>query len=318
MSDTTAPLDTLSAREIVERVAAADAAVPAAVAAEAPRIAALAEAVAQRIRRGGRLIYVGAGTSGRLGALDAAEIPPTFGVPPGVVLAVLAGGDKALRSSVEGAEDDADAGARALADLGLGDADAVLGIAASGSTPFVLGALRYAREQGALAAGLTCAADTPIAALAEITIAPLVGPEVLRGSTRMKAGTAQKLALNTLSTTVMTLLGHTYGDLMVDVQPLNEKLRRRVRAIVSEATGLDDAAAAALLESAGSAPVAITMALAGVDAAEARRRLVASGGHVRAAISGDARPADARHETRRPGDREAGTGREKRSGRATE
>jgi N-acetylmuramic acid 6-phosphate etherase len=294
----TTPLDTLSAREIVERIAAADATVPAAVATETPRIAALAEAVAERIRRGGRLIYVGAGTSGRLGALDAAEIPPTFGVQPGVVLAVLAGGDAALRSSVEGAEDDADAGAHALAALGLGAADAVVGIAASGSTPFVLGALRYAGERGALVAGLTCAANTPLARLAEITVAPLVGPEVLRGSTRMKAGTAQKLALNALSTTVMTLLGHTYGDLMVDVLPSNAKLRRRVRAIVAEATGLDDAAVSGLLDDAGTARVAIVMALADVDAPEARRRLATSGGRVREAILGASETRDTRHETR--------------------
>jgi N-acetylmuramic acid 6-phosphate etherase len=281
----TNPLDTLSAPEIVALIAAEDARVPAAVAAEGPRIALLAEAVAERLRRGGRLVYVGAGTSGRLGVLDAAECPPTFGVPPSLVQGIIAGGPVALVASVEGAEDDEAAAARDLGPLALGANDVVLGIAASGSTPYVLAALRYARVQGALTAGLTCTRPAPIEELAAITIAPLVGPELIRGSTRMKAGTAQKLALNTLSTTVMVLLGKTYGNLMVDVQPLNAKLRRRVRAIVQEATGLPPAEAAALLEAGGSAPAAIVMALAGVEATEARRRLQASGGRVREAIA---------------------------------
>lgn len=284
-SATERPLDTLTASEIVARIVAEDATVAARVAAERAQIAALAEVAAERIRRGGRLLYVGAGTSGRLGVLDAAECPPTFGIEPGVVVGVIAGGSAALVASQEGAEDDEAAAERDLAALAVGADDVVLGIAASGSTPYVRAALRYARRVGAFPAALSCVLPAPIAELAEITIAPRVGLEIVRGSTRMKAGTAQKLTLNTLSTTVMILLGRTYGNLMVDVQPLNAKLRRRVHAIVAEATGLPaDGVAALLQEADGDAPTAIVMALADVSAGEARRRLTAHDGRVRAAI----------------------------------
>lgn len=279
------PLDTLTAAEIVARIVAEDATVAARVAAERAQITALAEVVAERIGRGGRLLYVGAGTSGRLGVLDAAECPPTFGVDPGLVVGVIAGGNAALTASQEGAEDDENAAVRDLAALHLSECDVVLGIAASGSTPYVLAALRYARACGAFPAALTCTLPAPLAALADITVAPRVGPEVIRGSTRMKAGTAQKLVLNTLSTTVMILLGHTYGDLMVDVQPLNAKLHRRIHTIVREATSLTDNEVKTLLDAAnGEAPVAIVMALASVSAPEARQRLNKTNGRVRAAI----------------------------------
>lgn len=279
------PLDTLSSEEIVARIVAEDAQVAAKVAAERAQIAALADVVVERIERGGRLVYIGAGTSGRLGVLDAAECPPTFGVDPGQVVGLLAGGHAALISSQEGAEDDEAAAERDLTAIELNHNDVLLGIAASGSTPYVAAGLRYARRVGAFPAALTCRMPALIAELADITIAPLVGPEIIRGSTRMKAGTAQKLVLNTLSTTVMIRLGHVFGNLMVDVQPLNAKLRRRVQQIVQEATGLEEQEVLSLLKEAnGQAPVAIVMGLAGVSADEARQRLTSSGGRIRPAI----------------------------------
>lgn len=279
------PLDTLTSEELVARIVAEDAQVAAKVAAERAQIAALAEIVVERIERGGRLIYIGAGTSGRLGLLDAAECPPTFGVDPGQVIGLLAGGAAAVTASLEGAEDDEAAAEYDLAAIGLNQNDVVLGIAASGNTPYVASGLRYARKVGAFPAALTCRLPARIADLAEITIAPLVGPEIIRGSTRMKAGTAQKLVLNTLSTTVMIRLGHVFGHLMVDVQALNAKLRLRVQQIVQEATGLDTEAAQSLLRDADQhAPVAIVMALAHVSADEARQRLAKHGGRVRHAI----------------------------------
>jgi N-acetylmuramic acid 6-phosphate etherase len=286
-------LDTLSAREIVSLIVAEDAGVPAAVAAEAERIAALADVVVERMRRGGRLIYIGAGTSGRLGMLDAAECPPTFGVPPGLVVGVIAGGQRALTAAVEGAEDDQDQGARDLADQHVGECDVVLGIAASGSTPYVLGALAAARAAGAFCAALACIRPSLLEQAADLTIAPIVGPELVRGSTRMKAGTAQKLALNALSTTVMVRLGKTYGHLMVDVQPSNRKLRERARAIVRDLSGLDEAAAAALLEQTGyQVKPAVVMALGACELEEAQRRLAASGGNLRRALAEFAAPED--------------------------
>jgi N-acetylmuramic acid 6-phosphate etherase len=231
------------------------------------------------------LIYAGAGTSGRLGVLDAAECPPTFSAPPGQVVGLIAGGVAALTQSVEEVEDRPEAGARDIAALGVGPGDAVLGIAASGRTPYVLGAVAEARARGAFVAGLACTHPSPLADAVELMIAPIVGPEVIAGSTRMKAGTAQKLVLNTLSTAVMIRLGKTFGNLMVDVRSLNSKLRRRAAGIVATATGLDPNTARALFDAAGGEPkIAIVMALAGVDVDEARRRLAANGGHVRAAL----------------------------------
>jgi N-acetylmuramic acid 6-phosphate etherase len=258
------------------------------VAAEGEMIAQLAAIVAERMRRGGRLIYAGAGTSGRLGVLDASEIPPTFGLDAGRVAGVIAGGPAALTNSVEAVEDDAEAGRRDIAGLDTGPNDVVLGIAASGRTPYVLGAIVEARRRGAFCAGLACTRPSPLAAEVDLMIAPVVGPEVITGSTRMKAGTAQKLVLNTLSTTVMIQLGKTYGNLMVDVRPTNEKLRRRAAAIVAQATGLPMEEARRHLEAAGYEPkTAIVMVVAKVTAGEARRRLAASAGHIRRALAGE-------------------------------
>lgn len=281
----TREIDLLSTREIVAAMAAEDARVAPAVSAEGDNIARLVDVIVERMQRGGRLIYIGAGTSGRLGVLDAAECPPTFGTPPELVLARIAGGSAALTEAVEAVEDDAALGAGEIAELQAGPDDVVLGIAASGRTPYVLGALAEARRRGAFVAGLACTRPSELAAAVDIMIAPVVGPEVIAGSTRLKAGTAQKLVLNQLTTASMIKLGKTFGNLMVDVQPTNGKLRRRAEAIVGAATGVDAAQARRLLElTAYRAKPAIVMALAGVDAAEARRRLEASGGHVRRAL----------------------------------
>lgn len=281
----TALIDTLPTREIVAAIAAEDAKVAPAVAAVGAEIAQLADVVVERLRRGGRLIYIGAGTSGRLGVLDAAECPPTFGVGPDVVVARIAGGYPALTEALEAVEDDMALGQRDIDELNIGADDVVLGIAASGRTPYVLGAIERAKGYGAFTAGLACAHPTPLAEAVDLMIAPIVGPEVITGSTRMKAGTAQKLVLNALSTTVMIRLGKTFGNLMVDVQPTNEKLRRRAAMIVSTATGLPAGEARRLLEAADyEAKTAIVMALAKIGPAEARQRLAAHDGHVRAAL----------------------------------
>lgn len=282
----TAEIDLLSTREIVATIAAEDARVAPAVAAEGDAIARLADVVVERMERGGRLIYIGAGTSGRLGVLDAAECPPTFGIDPGVVVGRIAGGAAALTEALESVEDDVALGRQEIAALAVGPDDVVLGIAASGRTPYVLAAIEAARARGAFVAGLTCVGRSPLAEAVMLMIAPVVGPEVISGSTRMKAGTAQKLVLNTLSTTVMIRLGKTLGNLMVDVQARNEKLRRRAASIVMTATGVDEAEAQRLLSLTNDeAKPAIVMALAGVDAAEARRRLAASAGRVRQALT---------------------------------
>ncbi len=281
----TAVIATLSTRDIVAAIAAEDAHVAGAVAAQGEPIALLADQVVARMKRGGRLIYVGAGTSGRLGVLDAAECPPTFGVPPSLVVARIAGGIRALTDSIEAVEDHTALGERDVAELNVGPDDVVLGIAASGRTPYVLGAIAEARRRGAFVAGLACTQPSPLAAAVDLMVAPIVGPEVIAGSTRMKAGTAQKLVLNTLSTTVMIRLGKTFGNLMVDVQPTNEKLRRRAACIVMTATGVSrDEAQRLLHESDYEAKTAIVMALAGIDVDEARQRLEVNEGHVRRAL----------------------------------
>jgi N-acetylmuramic acid 6-phosphate etherase len=278
-------IDMLPTREIVAAIAAEDAKVAPAVAAVGDEIAQLADVVVEHMRRGGRLIYVGAGTSGRLGVLDAAECPPTFGVEPDVVVARIAGGLPALTEALEAVEDDVELGSREIQELNVGPDDVVLGIAASGRTPYVLGAIEQAKSLGAFTAGLACTHPSALADAVDLMIAPIVGPEVITGSTRMKAGTAQKLALNALSTTVMIRLGKTFGNLMVDVQPTNEKLRRRAAMIVSTATGLSTDESRRLLEAADyEAKTAIVMALANVGADEARQRLATHNGHVRAAL----------------------------------
>lgn len=284
----TTNIDTLPTREIVGLIAAEDANVAPAVAAVGDAIARLADIVVERVRRGGRLIYIGAGTSGRLGVLDAAECPPTFGVDATLVVGLIAGGATALTEAIEAVEDDAALGAGDIAGRDVGPDDVVLGIAASGRTPYVLGGIAEARRRGAFVAGLACAEPSPLEQAVDLMIAPIVGPEVISGSTRMKAGTAQKLVLNTLSTTVMIRLGKTFGNLMVDVQPTNEKLRWRAAGIVATATGLAFDEAQRLLAAADyEAKTAVVMALAQVDAADARRRLAASAGHVRQALAED-------------------------------
>jgi N-acetylmuramic acid 6-phosphate etherase len=280
-----AQIDTLSTIDLVRLINAEDAGVAPAVAAVLPQIADAIDQISQRMRAGGRLIYVGAGTSGRLGALDAAECPPTYSTPPGLVVALLAGGPQALTESIEGAEDEPQTGAQAIADLRVTELDSIVGIAASGTTPYVLGALRAARARGALTVSLACNHPSPMAELAQIAIAPLVGPEVITGSTRMKAGTAQKLVLNMLSTGVMVRLGKTYGNLMVDMQAKNTKLKQRALRIVCEATGLESGVAAALLETCnGDVKVAIVAALTGLEPDAARHRLADTGQVVRIAI----------------------------------
>ena len=281
----TRDLDRMSPLEIVQAMNAEDARVAGAIATELPQIARAVEEIAARLRRGGRLIYVGAGTSGRLGVLDAAECPPTFSTPPDLVVGLIAGGPTALTRSVEEVEDRADAGRAEIERLDVTEWDAVVGLAASGRTPYVLGAVAAARERGALTVGLACNAGTPLADLVEIMVASVVGPEVISGSTRLKAGTAQKMVLNMLSTGAMVLLGKTYGNLMVDLQPANAKLRRRAVRIVQSATGLDATAAAAALHAAGNdVKAAIVAARAGISPEEARARLAASGGVVRHAL----------------------------------
>jgi len=279
-------LDMLPTVDLVRTMNAEDAQVAGAVAAEAQAIAGAIDRIAERMRAGGRLIYVGAGTSGRLGVLDAAECPPTFNTPPDRVVAIIAGGEPAITRSVEGAEDDAEAGARDVAALNVSACDAVVGIAASGRTPYVLGALAEARRRGALVVSLTNNRPAPSEDLADVCIAPLTGPEVLTGSTRLKAGTAQKMVLNMISTGVMVRLGRTFGNLMVHVQATNTKLQGRARRIVEMATGLSpDEAAAALDACGGDVPATIVHVLADVSPAEARQRLEAAGGVVRTALS---------------------------------
>jgi N-acetylmuramic acid 6-phosphate etherase len=282
----TVGIDLLPPEEIAAAILAEDAMVAPIVALEAPVIGRLATIFADRLQTGGRLLYTGAGTSGRLGVLDAAECPPTYGTDPNQIIGLIAGGSSALTRSIEGAEDDPGQGAADIAAHNVSDRDVVLGIAASGRTPYVIGAVAEARQRGAVVAGLACTRPSPLESAVDLMIAPVVGPEVVTGSTRMKAGTAQKLVLNTLTTTVMILLGKTFGNLMVDVQPTNEKLRYRAARIVAMATGLAEAEAAALLDQAGSDPkVAIVMALADVDVEEAGQRLNISGGRVRQAIA---------------------------------
>ncbi|MFN2129273.1 MAG: N-acetylmuramic acid 6-phosphate etherase, partial [Anaerolineae bacterium] len=227
----TSDIDTLSSLEIVTLINDEDARVAGAVRAQLPEIAHAVDAIVGRLQRGGRLFYFGAGTSGRLGVLDASEMPPTFSVPRDLVQGWIAGGDSALRRSAEAAEDDAAAGAQAVRKANVTEADVVVGIAASGTTPWVLGAVTEARERGAATIGLTCNPDAPLAHAAEMAIVPVVGPEVIAGSSRMKAGTAQKMVLNMLSTATMIRLGKVYGNLMVDVRPTNDKLRRRAARI---------------------------------------------------------------------------------------
>ena len=280
-----ADLDLRSTAELVRLMGEADATVPHAVAAAGEALAAAIDEIAARLARGGRLVYAGAGTSGRFALVDAVECQSTFGLDPGRVVALVAGGADSAATAQEHAEDDAEAGAEDIRAVAVEDRDAVVGISASGRTPYALGALEAARSAGALTVGVVCVEGSAIGALADHEVAVVVGAEVLAGSTRLKAGTAQKLVLNTISTVSMIRLGKTYGNLMVDVVATNDKLRNRVRRIVELATGAPAAeVAAALEESGGDAKVAIVMLLAGTDAATARLRLAGADGVVRKAL----------------------------------
>lgn len=282
----TADLDLLSTEEALYRLNDEDATVPAAVRAEIPAIAQAVEHVVTALRVGGRLIYIGAGTSGRLGCLDASEIPPTYSNDPDRVVAIIAGGDGALRRSVEGAEDSPEGGAQAMRDLAVTAQDVVCGIAASGRTPYVLGALVEARARGAITLGLATNRPCALEPLVDVLIAPLVGPEPVSGSTRMKSGTAQKLVLNMLTTLAMVRLGKTYGNLMVDLRATNAKLVVRAHRLIRQVTGVDDAEATRLFEAAGGkTKLAILMGLTGLDADAARAHLALADGVLRQALT---------------------------------
>ncbi|MFE5045600.1 N-acetylmuramic acid 6-phosphate etherase [Streptomyces sp. NPDC056637] len=285
-------IDQLSTLEIAQIMNGEDASVPTAVAEQLPQIAAAIDGTAERMARGGRLVYAGAGTAGRLGVLDASECPPTFNTDPSEVVGLIAGGPSAMIKAVEGAEDSKELAAQDLDALGLTADDVVVGISASGRTPYAIGAVEHARGRGALTIGLSCNADSALAAAADHGIEVVVGPELLTGSTRLKAGTAQKLVLNMLSTITMIRLGKTYGNLMVDVRASNEKLRARSRRIVALATGADDAdIEAALAATDGEVKNAILVILGSVDGPTAARLLTDSKGHLRAALQASATTA---------------------------
>jgi N-acetylmuramic acid 6-phosphate etherase len=279
-------IDRLSTLDIAKTMNGEDATVPAAVAAQLPGIAAAIDAIAERMGRGGRLVYAGAGTAGRLGVLDASECPPTFNTDPAEVVGLIAGGPGAMTTSVEGAEDSAELAVEDLSALRLTADDAVVGVSASGRTPYAVGAVEHARALGALTVGLSCNANSALAAAAEHGIEVVVGPELLTGSTRLKAGTAQKLVLNMLSTITMIRLGKTYGNLMVDVRASNEKLRARSRRIVALATGAsDEEIEAALAATDGEVKNAILTILGEVDGPTAAALLTRSNGHLRKALA---------------------------------
>ncbi|TDB95614.1 N-acetylmuramic acid 6-phosphate etherase [Nonomuraea longispora] len=280
-------IDRLPTEEIARLMNQADTAVPAAVAAAVPAISAAIDAIAARMAEGGRLLYVGAGTSGRLAVLDASECPPTFGTDPSLVQGIIAGGPDALTRSVEGAEDDAEAGAAAMKDLEVGPLDSVLGVSASGRAPFVLGALAEAAGRGALTAALSCNTGAPLSAAAEHAIEVVVGPEVVTGSTRLKAGTAQKLVLNMISTIAMVRLGRTYGNEMIEMSAMNSKLAGRALRMVRDITGADQETAVAALDAAGGqAKIAVLMIQHGLDAEAARALLESHGERLSDALSG--------------------------------
>ena len=281
----TSNLSSLSVSEILQLMNEEDAKVSSAVGLVLPDIERAVDAIVSRLKDGGRLFYIGTGTSGRLGVLDAAECPPTFGVSPELVQAVIAGGYEACYRAVEASEDDAAAGEKDLAARGFGSGDVLVGIAASGSTPYTVGAVKYARQLGAATIAITCVAGSAITAAAEISIVPVVGPEVIAGSTRLKAGTAQKLVLNMLSTATMVKLGYATGNRMTNVLPRNEKLRQRALRIVMSETGLDEERARAALEATGGElPAALVMIKTKCSVEEARGALAKSGGNIQEAV----------------------------------
>jgi N-acetylmuramic acid 6-phosphate etherase len=280
-----AQIDQVPTLEMLRIINEEDKKVALAVEAALPQIAKAVDAIVGKLSQGGRLFYTGAGTSGRLGVLDASECPPTYNVPPELVQGFIAGGDKALRKAVEGAEDSRELGAKELMDLGFGSQDLLCGIAASGRTPYVLGAMEQAKALGALTIAVSCSPGSLLSAAADLPIEVLPGPEVVTGSTRMKAGTATKLVLNMLSTGAMIRLGYVFGNLMVNVQPTNEKLVDRATRIVMEAVGTDRATAAALFENSGRVVrTAIVMGRLKLDRAEAEARLNRAGNRISAAL----------------------------------
>ena len=278
-------IDSVTTLEMMRILNEEDKKVAIAVEAALPRIAEAVDAIVARMLDGGRLFYAGAGTSGRLGVLDASECPPTFNVPSELVQGFIAGGDRALRKAVEGAEDSGELGAAELLAMGFGEKDALCGIAASGRTPYVLGAVEKARSLGALTLGISCSPNSLLSAAVQIPIEVLPGAEVVTGSTRMKAGTATKLVLNMLSTGAMIRLGYVFGNLMVNVQPTNEKLVDRATRIVMEAVGVDRESAAKLFEDAGRVVrTAIVMGRLNLSRAEAEARLARAGNRVAEAL----------------------------------
>ncbi|GAB3124690.1 N-acetylmuramic acid 6-phosphate etherase [Glaciibacter psychrotolerans] len=292
-------LDLLPSLALVQQMNHDDAQVPVAVAKQAPQIAAAIDGIVERMRRGGRLFYLGAGTPGRLGILDASECPPTFGIDPGLVIGLIAGGTAAIQSAVEDAEDDAEAAPATLADHALTAADTVVGISASGRTPYVIGGLRYAASIGALTISIASNPDSPIAALADIPIDVVVGPEFISGSTRLKSGTAQKLVLNMLSTITMIKLGKTYHGMMVDLRATNQKLKQRSQLTVMHATGVDAEAARQALDAANdSVKTAIFMIITGLGRDLASAALDAADGILRVALLAAPAPSKETHPTR--------------------
>jgi N-acetylmuramic acid 6-phosphate etherase len=271
-------IDTKPTEEVLNIISEQDSLVPAAVRVAIPHIAKVVDRTVDALRHGGRLYYIGAGTSGRLGVLDASECPPTFSVPPELVQGIIAGGESALARATEATEDDPESGARDLLDRGFTGNDILVGIAASGRTPYVLGAIAKARELGAATAGISCTPASELSRAVDMPIELLVGPEIVAGSTRLKAGTATKLVLNMISTSVMIRLGCVYGNLMVNVQPRNEKLRDRATRIISEAAQVPYERAAELLAEAGEVKTAIVMAARGIDRGEAERLLAGADG----------------------------------------
>ena len=281
-------IDSLSPRQLVELINAEDALVAAAVGAEREPLAEAVELVASVLGAGHRLFYIGAGTSGRLGVLDASECPPTFSTAPSMVVGIIAGGERALTQAIEGAEDDGDQGAKDLAGAHFTKDDVLVGIATSGRTPYVLGAVSYAKKLGAKTIGVTCNQNSELHSLCDITIAPIVGPEVLSGSTRLKAGTATKLVLNTLTTGAMILIGKTYGNLMVDLRASNKKLIIRSKRIVCEVTGVTEAEAAEQLANCnGEVKTAIVCIVRDVTPEDARKILRNAGEKLRRALDPD-------------------------------
>lgn len=283
----TTHIDALSTLEMVRLINQEDQKVALAVAQVAPEIARAIDVITRQLSQGGRLFYAGCGTSGRLGILDAVECPPTYSTDPELVQAIIAGGYPAIFQAVEGAEDDFDLGRRDLQERGFASQDVLVGLAASGRTPYVLGAMGYARELGAAVIAVTCCPGSEVDRMADIGIAPTPGPEVITGSTRMKSGTAQKMVLNMLSTGTMIKLGKVYGNLMVDVKPSNEKLIRRCVTIVREAVGCEEDQAVSALEACGYRPkVAIVMLLKKTDAEQARELLEQAQGRIARVVEG--------------------------------